>query len=76
MAPLMPTDVTYHEMRSVRMKNKYKIDFNTYSADTFPYALYVKPPGIFSRWKHVASYKTKESAMALYEKLVGLPEYL
>lgn len=59
------------------MKNKYKIDFNQYSADAYPYALYVKSPeGILHKWKHIASFKTKEEAYALHKKLIGLPEYL
>ena len=65
-----------HEMRSERMKNKYKIDFNVYVADSYPYALYVRPPGLFRRWRHVASFKTKAEAAELHVKLAGLPEHL
>lgn len=56
--------------------NRYKIDWNKYSADIYPYALYSKRTGWFSKWEHVTSCKTKEEARALYEKLIGLPIYL
>lgn len=59
------------------MKNQYKIDYNKYSADSYPYALYVKSPkGFIRKWEFIASFKTKEEARELFRKLTDLPEYL
>lgn len=56
--------------------NSYKIDWNKFSADTYPYALYSRRAGWFAKWQHVASCRTKEEARELHTKLVGLPIYL
>lgn len=56
--------------------NTYKIDWNKYSADMYPYALYSKRSGYFNKWEHIASCKTKDEARDLHQKLVGLPIYL
>jgi hypothetical protein len=55
--------------------NRYKIDWNRYSTESYPYALFSKRRW-FARWEHVASHRTKEDARAHYEKLIGLPIYL
>jgi hypothetical protein len=52
--------------------NRYKIDWNTYFAGDYPYALYVKSAW-YQRWKFVASFRTKEDAVDLFEKLASLP---
>lgn len=58
--------------------NRYKIDWNEYSSDIHPYALYGKRPwSWFDRgWEHIASFDSKEKAAELHRKLIGLPIYL
>lgn len=55
--------------------NHYKIDWNNYSADTYPYALYSRAAWGW-RWRHVASFRTMEEAKAFHEKIAGLPVHL
>lgn len=55
--------------------NSYKIDWNSYSADSYPYALYSRRVW-WRRWEHVASFRTKEDARVFHQKLIGLPIYL
>lgn len=56
--------------------NSYKIDWNKYSTDTHPYALYSKQGSFFTKWEFVASFKTKDEAREMHQKLIGLPIYL
>jgi hypothetical protein len=55
--------------------NHYKIDWNRWMADEYPYALYSRATW-YRPWKHVASFRSKEEARALHEKLKGLPIFL
>lgn len=55
--------------------NAYKIDWNRFSADTYPYALYSRRSW-WRRWEHISSCRTKDEAHALHQKLIGLPIYL
>jgi hypothetical protein len=55
--------------------NSYKIDWNAYSADTFPYALYARSPWGW-KWKHVASFRTQDEAKELHKKIASLPVIL
>jgi hypothetical protein len=55
--------------------NRYKVDLNSYSAEAYPYALFVKR-GYFSKWEHMASYKDVNEALAFHRKLLRLPIYL
>jgi len=58
------------------MYNKYKIDVNKYADISYPYALFMKAPGYFSRWEQVKSFTTKEEAREYHSVLVDLPEPL
>lgn len=60
----------------MRGGNEYKIDWNKYSTDVYPYALYSKSNSPWSKWEYVCSCKTKEECIELHKKLVGLPIYL
>jgi hypothetical protein len=57
------------------MLNQYKIDWNAYSADSYPYALYSRAAW-WRRWKHVASFRTMDEAKMLHAKIAGLPVHL
>lgn len=59
--------------------NEYKIDWNRHGTDYSAYALYSRAPGwrgLWRGWQHVNSCKTKQEAMELHQKLIGLPIYL
>ena len=54
---------------------RFKIDFYDY-VDR-PYGLYFDDGGRWSpNWRRVNSYETKAEAMAFYDKIKDLPEYL
>jgi hypothetical protein len=55
------------------MANIYKIDINSYISGTFPLALYVKRPEIFSKWEFIESIRSKEEGQAFFDKLCELP---
>lgn len=55
------------------MGNIYKIDINSYISGTYPFALYVKRPGIFSKWEFIESVKSKEEGQAIFDKLCEMP---
>lgn len=55
--------------------NHYKIDWNRYGSDSYPFALYSRRSW-WRRWEHVASFATKEMAKSHYNKINGLPIYL
>lgn len=55
--------------------NSYKIDWNRYSSDQYPYALYSRNRW-WRGWEHIASCRTKDEAHELHQKLIGLPIYL
>jgi hypothetical protein len=53
---------------------RFKIDFNDYFNE--PFALYFDEGGWRPIWRKVNSYKTKDEAVAFYDKVKDLPEYL
>ena len=56
-------------------KPRFKIDF--YDFVEMPYGLYFDDGSRWRPdWRRVNSYKTKEEALAFYEKIKDLPEYL
>lgn len=58
------------------MKNKYKIDVNSYVSGAMPFALYVKRPFRWY-WEHIESFKTLEEARAKFDAtLLSVPIYL
>lgn len=60
---------------SVMKRHRFKIDFNDYSGE--PYALYFDAGGYWRpNWRRVNTYKTKEEALAFYDRIKDLPEYL
>lgn len=52
--------------------NYYKIDWNRYSTDSYPYALFSRRAW-WRRWEHVQSFRTIDEAKSLHQKLKGLP---
>lgn len=53
---------------------RFKIDFNDYHHE--PFALFFDDGGWRQNWRRVNTYKTKEEAMAFYDMIKDLPEYL
>jgi hypothetical protein len=54
---------------------RFKIDF--YDSACGPFGLYFREATLLgSRWKHIDHYASKEGALALYNKIKDLPEYL
>jgi hypothetical protein len=54
---------------------RFKIDFDDYPK--VPYGLYFDQGGYWRRdWRRVCSYETKAEALAFYDKIKDLPEYL
>jgi hypothetical protein len=54
---------------------RFKIDF--YDYEDRPYGLYFDDGSRWrANWRRVNSYKTKEEALAFYDKIKDLPEYL
>lgn len=58
------------------MKNKYKIDINSYVSGVNPVAMFVKRPWRWY-WEHVESFKTIEDAQENYSAMLDrLPVHL
>jgi hypothetical protein len=71
-------------MNNLNGMNEYKIDWNIYSGEYNPYALFGRRPAQWwhslfpwsHRWEHIASYKTEDECVEHYRKLIGLPVIL
>lgn len=58
------------------MKNRYKIDVNSYVSGSHPFALFVKRPWGW-RWEHIESFKTIEDAKQHFSTTMqAVPIYL
>lgn len=58
------------------MKNKYKIDVNSYVTGSYPFALYVKRP-LSWRWIHMESFKSIDDAQKYFDaNMLTVPIYL
>lgn len=59
------------------MKNQYKIDaHHEYDRLDKPFGVYVRAPGMFSRWKILGSFKSDVEAKDYILKLVDLPHMI
>lgn len=56
------------------MKNRYKIDAHReYDRVERPFGVYVRSPGLLSRWKHVCSFESDVKAQNYILQLLELP---
>jgi len=56
------------------MKNRYKIDWHKeYDRVERPFGVYVRSPGLTSRWKYICAFKTEAEAQGYIIGLLNLP---
>lgn len=61
----------------MKRKIRFKIDLRMRPSAAFFFGLYVARFGLWkTRWVEIEYFKTRDEAVACYEKIKNLPEYL
>lgn len=54
--------------------SRFKIDFS--QSAVYPFALYFNRGRLWDAWERLDTFKTRDEAKDLYERIKDLPEYL